>query len=69
MRGQTKNEAQQLAVARLVAKGWREETMFALHVPMYYDRPYVGLPCPHVVWVDREGRVCRGYRMSIGSGK
>lgn len=61
MRGQTKNAAQKATVARLLAKGWREGDMFALQVPMYYDRPFVGLPRPHVVRVDREGEVHKGY--------
>jgi hypothetical protein len=61
MRGQKKNPAQAETVARLVAKGWRESDMFDLQVPMYFDRPYVGLPRPHVIHVDRKGRVHRGY--------
>jgi ATP-dependent RNA circularization protein (DNA/RNA ligase family) len=64
MRGQTKNAAQETTVARLRAKGWRESDMFAKHVPMYYDRPYTGLPRPHVVSVDRNGHVYRGYPRS-----
>jgi hypothetical protein len=61
MRGQTKNASQQATVNRLLAKGWREGDMFALAVPMYYDRPFVGLPRPHVIHVRRDGRCYRGY--------
>ncbi len=66
MRGQMMNEAQQQTIARLHAKGWRggENDMFALAVPMYYDRPFIGLPHPHVIHVRRDGRCCRGYPRS-----
>lgn len=56
MRGQAKNASQQATVNRLLAKGWREVGMFALAVPMYYDRPFVGLPRPHVIHVRRDGQ-------------
>lgn len=61
MRGQAKNASQQATVNRLLAKGWREGSMFALAVPMYYDRPFVGLPRPHVIHVRRDGQCYRGY--------
>lgn len=61
MRGQTKNAKQQATVDRLLKKGWRESDMFALAVPMYYDRPFVGLPHPHVIHIRRDGRCYRGY--------
>lgn len=63
MRGQKMNESQSATVARLRAKGWRgdEGGMFALAVPMYYDRPYVGLPRPHVIHVRRDGKCHKGY--------
>lgn len=66
MRGQKMNDAQKQTVNRLLAKGWRgeESDMFALAVPMYYDRPYVGLPRPHVIHVRRDGSVHRGYPRS-----
>lgn len=46
MRGQTPSDAQRRTVERLRSKGWRGNygDMFALAVPMYFDRPYVGLP-------------------------
>lgn len=59
MRGQSKNAAQQATVDRLSAKGWREGGMFAKQVPMYFDRPYVGLPKPCIVQIDRNGKIHR----------
>lgn len=61
MRGQAMNDAQRVTVARLRVKGWRAGDMFALAVPMYFDRPFVGLPRPHVIHVRRDGRCYRGY--------
>lgn len=61
MRGQRKNDAQRKTVDALKAKGWREGSMFALQVPMYFDRPYVDLPNPVTVHIDRSGKVHRGY--------
>lgn len=66
MRGQTKNASQQATVNRLLAKGWREGDMFAKAVPMYYDRPYVGVPSPHAVHVLRTGEVRKGYPRANG---
>ncbi len=60
-RGQTMNEAQRLTVVRLLAKGWRAESMFRKNVPMYFDRPSVGLPKPHVIHIRRDGSVHNGY--------
>ncbi len=66
MRGQTPNDTQRRIVERLRRKGWRGDygDMFALAVPMYFDRPYTGLPLPHVVHVRRDGSVHRGYPRS-----
>lgn len=65
MRGQTKNPTQQTVVAKLKAKGWREGSMFAKAVPMYFDRPADGvLPRPAVVHVQRTGKVEKGYPRS-----
>lgn len=66
MRNQKMNAAQAQTVARLRRKGWRgtEGGMFGFAVPMYYDRPFVGLPRPHVVHVRRDGSVHRGYPRS-----
>lgn len=63
MRGQAMNDAQRETVARLLAKGWRgsERDMFALAVPMYFDRPCTGLPRPCVIHVRRDGKCYRGY--------
>ncbi len=71
MRGQTMNDAQRVTVARLLAKGWRgtERDMFALAVPMYYDRPFVGLPRPHVIHVRRDGKCYPGYPTRRASGR
>jgi hypothetical protein len=66
MRGQTMNAAQQATVARLRAKGWRGGDVFALAVPMYYDRPFVGVPRPHVVHVRRDGSIHQGYPRAGG---
>ncbi len=63
MRGQRMNCAQRRTVERLRRKGWRGDDgdMFALAVPMYYDRHFVGLPKPHVIHVRRDGSIHRGY--------
>jgi hypothetical protein len=66
MRGQRMNEAQATTVARLLAKGWRGGSLFALAVPLYRDRPYrfgrwPNSPDPCVIHVRRDGRVYRGY--------
>lgn len=62
MRGQTKNAAQIATIARLTVKGWREGDMMGKQVPMFYDRPFPedGIPCPHMIHVDRRGQVHRG---------
>ena len=66
MRGQRMNDIQRETVARLRAKGWRgdEDDMWALAVPMYFDRPFIGLPRPHVIHVRRDGSIHRGYPRS-----
>lgn len=66
MRGQTKNDAQQATVVRLLGRGWREGDMFDRQVPMYRDRPYrfgrwSNAPDPCVVRIDRAGKIHRGY--------
>jgi hypothetical protein len=60
------SDEQQQTVARLRCKGWRgeERDMFALAVPMYFDRPFAGLPRPHVVHIRRDGSVHSGYPRS-----
>lgn len=66
MPGQRMSNEQRATFLRLRRKGWRgeERDMFALAVPMYYDRPHptmAGASKPHVVHIRRDGTVHRGY--------
>jgi hypothetical protein len=69
MRGQAMNAEQRAAVQRLLAKGWRAASMFALSVPLCRDREFrfgrwLQSPDPCVIHVRRDGSIHRGYPRS-----